>query len=43
MQVRIQQKFKKSRKLTTISFPAFSDLLAKLNAAAVAAPDEIPT
>ena len=30
-------------KLTTISFPAFSGLFAILIAAAVAAPDDIPT
>lgn len=29
--------------LTVISFPAFSGLLARLMAAAAAAPDEIPT
>lgn len=29
--------------LTAISFPAFSGLLAKLIAAAAAAPDEMPT
>lgn len=30
-------------KLTTMSFPAFSDLFATLIAAAAAAPDDIPT
>lgn len=33
----------KTGKLTAISFPVFSDLLAKHSAAAAAAPDEIPT
>lgn len=36
-------KQKLDRNLTAISFPAFSGLLAKLIAAAAAAPDEIPT
>jgi hypothetical protein len=34
---------KKALRLTTISFPVFSGLLANLIAAAAAAPDEMPT
>lgn len=34
---------KTKKNLTVISFPVFSGLLAKLIAAAAAAPDEIPT
>ena len=44
MKVRCNLSIEEGRgRLTTMSFPAFSGLLATLMAAAAAAPDEIPT